>query len=130
MKKWSIIRNIAIYCALLSGIGLAFYNTSQDRPLGLTAIDWKIIWSVAVNLLSISVILVAMSYSEKYIRWFLGLVFLPYLTVKTVYDISTYGQIYIIPPEGWFIAWEILIFDLLLSGLIFSFIMFNKWQKR
>ena len=84
----------------------------------ITAAGWAVIWSVAVNLLSLSFVIYIITKEEGFLRYFWGLTFIPYFVVKMIYEISAYGQIYIIPADYW--KWiDFLMIDLMLAGFIF-----------
>jgi len=119
MKRLEII---AICLTLLSSMALSFYHISKDGFLGLTAIGWAVVWSVAVNILSISFVLYIITKESGLMRKFWGATFLPYFFVKLVYDISAYGHIYILPLQ-WWNRINIFMIDLTLAGLLFYLII-------
>lgn len=126
----TVIGNISISVTLICTIALSLYHNSYEGFLGLTVVGWNIVWSIAVNFITLSLIVFAMTKAERFERLFLGWVFIPYFIVKFIYDISAYGQIHIFKQNLWNFAWDVLLVDLFLSGLVFSLIMFKKWQQK
>jgi hypothetical protein len=119
------LENIAIVLALLSSIALSLYHISEEGFLGLTAIGWAIVWSVAVNLLSISFVTYIIAKERGLLRWFWGVTFLPYFVVKMLYDLSAYSSLHEVATryENYL---SLLMIDFVLIGMVFYLIKFYR----
>ena len=97
--------------------------------LGLNTVGWAVVWSIAINIQSLSFVVYIMTKESGVMRKVFGIVFIPYIVVKLFYDIAAYGQIHFFKSIIWVISWDVLITEFLILSLVYCFIMFRKWQK-
>jgi len=80
------------------------------------------IHSITVNTLCTSLIVIVMTYVKRYLSIYLGIVFIPLFTLKTLYDLSCYLNIAIQSQEAWSTIWRGLIaFYIFVSLIIYLF---------
>jgi hypothetical protein len=97
--------------------------------IGISAKGWAVVWSIAINIQSLSFVVYIMTKESELMRKIFGFAFIPYFTVRLFYDIAAYGQIRFFDAVIWVYSWDVIITEVLIVSLIYCFIMFRKWQK-
>ena len=123
------IQDSALFCCLIATVMLSLYNNSFDGMMGISAIGWAVVWSVAINIQSLSFVVYIMTKENELMKKLFAFAFIPYFTVKLFYDIAAYGQIHFFDPVIWVYSWDVIITEVLIVSLVYCFIMFRKWQK-
>lgn len=121
MSKKEIIRNIAIGFTLLSLIAMFCYLIADKLNSKMSLAEYQVIHTVIVNSLCISLVIIVMTFLDKYFSIYFGLVFIPLFILKTLYDITCYFHIMIESQRAWANIWRGVIAYYIIAALIVYF---------
>lgn len=105
-KKFDMIEAVVIVICLLFAVAISFYHIAQDGEFGLSTKQWRAVWAVSENGLSLTMSVVIVIFSYGLIRTIFKYLFIPYFTIKLIYHFSCFAGIYILPAETWSYVWS------------------------
>lgn len=111
---------IAVVFSLLFMIAISLYHVSYDGYLGLSQRFWESLWAISNNGIMLSMSFLVYLYSFGPLRSVMLFIFMPYFTLKLIYQFSVYSEIYIVSPSVWEKIWSFALVFIIIASLIIT----------
>jgi hypothetical protein len=114
------VETIAVVFSLLFMIAISLYHVSCDGFLGLSNLFWESLWAMSNNGLMLTMSFLIMLYSWGVLRLLIIWVFIPYFTIKLIYQFSVYSEVYLISPKAWEGVWSFTLVFVIIAALFIT----------
>jgi hypothetical protein len=125
-KKINWLEIIAVVPCALFLIMISLYHVSFYGHMGFPRETWKNVWAISENGLLLSLCTTIIIFSYGPVRRFFTIVLVPYFSLKILYHISCYFNIYLWSPAKWENVWSYALVFLLIATLIYCLILIRR----
>jgi hypothetical protein len=126
LKKLDLIELIVVVICLLFTIAISFYHVAQDGDMGLTQAQWRIVWAISENGLSLVMSFLISLLTVGIVKIMFKWLFVPYFVLKLIYHISCYSGIYLLSRRSWEFVWSFIIVYFIVFAVGYCLFLIKK----
>ena len=129
VKKFDWLDLIIVAGCLLFMIGISAYHVSYNGYLSLSNKDWKLVWVVSENFLSLWMCFIIGLFTGGIIKLVFKKILIPYFILKLIYHFSCYSGIYVFSVKTWELIWSFILVGLFVVGGVYSIYLIKRRMK-